>query len=219
MRGLFVSFEGVEGSGKSTQIDLAVQALKGRGCDVYVTREPGGTPLAERIRELILNETADPPVDRAEMFLLQAARAQHVDRVIIPKLEDGALVVCDRFFDSTIAYQGYARGLDLPMVHSCVRVATGGLEPDVTIVLDMPPAQGLERQFADMFAHHDRNRMESEALDFHESVRRGFLEQAAANPNRIKVLDASKSVAQVHKKVMAALAPAVDVWLAARQCV
>lgn len=213
MRGLFVSFEGVEGSGKSTQIDLAVASLKSLGGPVYVTREPGGTPLAERIRELILNETSDPPVDRAEMFLLQAARAQHVDRVILPKLQAGELVVCDRFFDSTVAYQGYARGLDLPMVKSCIKIATGGLEPDVTIVLDMPPAQGLERQFSDMFAHHDRNRMEAEALDFHEAVRKGFLEQAAANPERIKVLDASKSVAQVHKKVMAALKPAVDRWL------
>ena len=208
-KGLFITFEGVEGSGKSTQIDLVVAKLRRQGLDVVLTREPGGTPLAEGIRSLILDERGDPPVARAELFLLQAARAQHVDRVIRPNLEAGRVVISDRFFDSTVAYQGRARGLDMEMVRACIAVAIDGVVPDVTIILDMPPADGLARQFGDVFAHHERNRMEAEALEFHEAVRRGFLEQAEAEPHRIRVVDASRSVAQVHQRVMQALKPAL----------
>ncbi len=208
-KGLFITFEGVEGSGKSTQIELVVAKFRGQGLEVILTREPGGTPLAEGIRGLILDERGDPPVARAELFLLQAARAQHVDCVIRPNLEAGRVVISDRFFDSTIAYQGRARGLDMEMVRECIAAAIDGVVPDVTIVLDMPPADGLARQSRDMFAHHERNRMEAEELTFHEAVRRGFLEQAEAEPHRIRVIDASRSVAQVHQRVMQALRPSL----------
>ncbi len=200
MSGLFISFEGVEGAGKSTQIDLAVRDIRDAGHKVHVTREPGGCPLAERIRELILDAREDPPVPRAELFLLQAARAQHVERVIRPKLDQGCVVVCDRFYDSTIAYQGFARGLDLAFTRSAIEYAIAGVRPAVTIVLDLPPAKGLARQ-------HERNRMENESLAFHEAVRRAFQEQARREPDRVRLVDASGTVEEVHARVMSVLLP------------
>lgn len=197
-RGLFITFEGVEGAGKSTQIELAVQWLRDRGVLVHVTREPGGGPLSERIRALILDTFDDPPTDRAELLLMLAARAQHVERVIRPMLSAGRTVVCDRFYDSTVAYQGFARGLDLAFVRDSIEFAVSGLHPDITIILDMPPAEGLLRQ-------RSRNRMEGEDLLFHEAVRQGFLDQAAREPGRIHVISAEGTVEDVRARVSAVL--------------
>lgn len=193
--GVFITFEGVEGAGKSTQIELAVKELEAAGHQVLVTREPGGSPLAERIRSLILDDQGDPPVGRAEMFLLQAARAQHVDRVIRPALAKGRVVVCDRFYDSTIAYQVFARGLDEESTRQAIQFAVDGLHPDLTLVLDMDPEAGLARQT-------ERNRMEAEALEFHQRVRAGFQEQARREPQRVRLVDAFGSVDEVHVRVM-----------------
>ncbi len=200
--GLFITFEGVEGAGKSTQIGRAVEWLQQRGHTVYVTREPGGGPLAERIRDLILHTEDDPPVARAELLLMLAARAQHVDTVIRPRLARGETVVCDRFYDSTIAYQGFARGLDLDFVRGSVEFAVDNLHPDLTIVLDLEPAEGLARQ-------QSRNRMEAEKLAFHEAVRRGFLDQAAREPERIRVVSAAGAVEDVTARVAAVLEEAL----------
>lgn len=193
--GVFITFEGVEGAGKSTQIELAVKELEAAGHQVLVTREPGGSPLAERIRSLILDEQGDPPVGRAEMFLLQAARAQHVDKVIRPALAAGRVVVCDRFCDSTIAYQVFARGLPEEPTRQAILFAMDGLQPDLTLVLDMDPEAGLARQT-------ERNRMEAEALEFHQRVRAGFQEQARREPQRVRLVDAFGSVEEVHARVM-----------------
>ncbi len=199
-QGLFISFEGVEGAGKSTQAALAAEAAREKGFTVYSTREPGGTPLAERIRTLILDTPDDPPIARAELLLMLAARAQHVDTVIAPRLARGEVVICDRFYDSTIAYQCRARGLDIDFGRDAIDFAIGGVRPDITILLDLPVGDGLARQ-------QSRNRMEREALEFHEIVREGFLEQQRREPDRITLVDASGPVEEVRKRVMSALQP------------
>lgn len=207
--GVFITFEGVEGAGKSTQIGLAVEALREAGYPVHVTREPGGETLAERIRELILHTPDDPPTARTELLLMQAARAQHVDKVIRPHLDAGDLVISDRFYHSTIAYQGFARGLDADFIRSSTEFAVGGVHPDLTIILDMPPEEGLARQT-------DRNRMESEDLEFHRRVRDGFMSQARSAPDRVKLIDARGKPEEVHERVMQALMLALEPQAAAR---
>lgn len=196
--GLFITFEGVEGAGKTTQIGLVAQALRSEGHNVVLTREPGGSPLAERIRALILEAGEDQPEPRTEVLLLQAARAQHVEKFIKPHLENGDIVVCDRFYDSTIAYQIHARELDEEFTRLAIEYAVDGTHPDLTVVLDLDVEEGLRRQTA-------RNRMENEEVSFHKAVRSGFLKQAAAEPGRIRVIDASGTVEEVHERVMAVL--------------
>jgi len=203
LNGLFITFEGVEGAGKSTQIKLALEEIHKTGQAVTVTREPGGTVLAERIRGLILETLDDPPVGRAELLLMQAARAHHVDKVIRPSLAAGNIVVCDRFYHSTVAYQGYARGLDAEFILASTEFAVDGVHPHLTVILDMPVEEGLSRQ-------QDRNRMESESLAFHEAVRRGFQAQAESDPDRVKLIDARGSVDEVHQRVMRVLRPLLE---------
>lgn len=197
--GLFITFEGVEGAGKSTHIALLRDALAAKGRRVYTTREPGGEPVAESIRRVLLaeNQVVDATT---ELFLFLAARAQVTSRVIRPHLEGGETVLCDRFIDSTVAYQGYARGHDVETIRSLNRLATGGLMPDVTILLDLDPAAGLARQ-------KDRNRMESEALAFHQRVHDGYLAEAARDPGRFRVIDASRPPDEVFRDVLAAVQP------------
>lgn len=208
--GAFITFEGVEGAGKSTQIRRAVSYLQENGFRVYVTREPGGSPLAEKIRSLILDEYDDPPVGRAEVLLMQAARAQHVDRVIKPHLGAGDVVVCDRYYHSTIAYQIRARGLDEAFTMRAIEYAIDGVYPDLTIVLDLPVEEGLARQ-------SERNRMEDEGVTFHEAVRGSFLEQARKEPERIRVIDASASEDEVHARVVEVIRPVVESVMAAAE--
>ena len=195
--GRLIAFEGVEGSGKSTQLELLRQALEGRGREVVVTREPGGTPAGERMRALLL----DPGVElhpRAEALLFAAARAELVDTVIRPALERGAVVLCDRYLDSSLAYQGGARGLGRVPVEEVNRFATGGLLPDLVVLLDLDPASGLRRRSGEL------DRIEAQDLAFHRRVRQAFCDLAAADPGRFAVVDGAAPVAEVAAGVQAA---------------
>jgi dTMP kinase len=194
MRGLFITFEGVEGAGKSTQAALLRDALRSRGLQVCALREPGGTPIGESIRSLLLSEK-DPVTLRAELLLFLAARAQLVEMVIRPRLAVGETVICDRYIDSTTAYQGYARENDLDLVMKMNEFATGGLKPDVTFLLDLDPSVGLDRQ-------KERNRMEAEAIAFHERVREGFLAIARAEPDRVIIIDAGLPAVQLQEMIL-----------------
>ena len=199
MGGLFITFEGVEGAGKTTQIERLRAALKELGYSPYVTREPGGEPAAESIRSLLLNSELNI-TSTAELLLFLAARAQVTANVIVPRLAAGDIVICDRYVDSTAAYQGYARGHDVEMVGRLNRLAAGGLMPDITILLDLDPAVGLRRQT-------DRNRMEAESLEFHKCVRQGFLEEARKDSRRFRVVDAAQTPQAVHEQILAAVKP------------
>lgn len=195
--GRLIAFEGVEGSGKSTQLELLRQALEGRGREVVVTREPGGTPAGERMRAVLL----DPGVQlhpRAEALLFAAARAELVDAVIRPALERGAVVLCDRYLDSSLAYQGDARGLGRGPVEEVNRFATGGLLPDLVVLLDLEPASGLRRRSGEL------DRIEAQDLAFHRRVRQAFRDLAAADPGRFAVVDGAAPVAEVAAGVQAA---------------
>ncbi|MDP9209483.1 MAG: dTMP kinase [Actinomycetota bacterium] len=195
--GRLIAFEGVEGSGKSTQLELLRQALVGRGREVVVTREPGGTPAGERMRAVLL----DPGVElhpRAEALLFAAARAELVDAVIRPALERGAVVLCDRYLDSSLAYQGDARGLGRGPVEEVNRFATGGLLPDLVVLLDLDPSSGLRRRSGEL------DRIEAQDLAFHRRVRQAFCDLAAADPGRFAVVDGAAPVAEVAAGVQAA---------------
>jgi dTMP kinase len=199
-QGTFITLEGIEGSGKTTQLARLGKILREKGYRVVETREPGGTPLSEQIRGIMLNvpthmrseqltarltERITPECEAALVF---AARAQHVTHVIKPSLKDGAIVLCDRFSDSTLAYQGYARGLDIRSLKTLNRFATGGLIPDLTLLFDLPVETGLARR-----RRHEaeQNRLDRETRQFHNRVRKGFLDLAAHEPRRIKVVDAA----------------------------
>jgi dTMP kinase len=185
---MFLSIDGGDGTGKSTQIGLLVDWLRGRGCDVLVCRDPGSTRLGEAVREILLNRH-DLRIDRrSEMLLYMAARAQMVEEVIRPAIAEGKVVVSDRYLLANVVYQGYAGGLDVPSLWQVGRIAVEGLMPDLTIVLDMPAeaaAGRLQRQL---------DRMEQQGDAFHARVREGFLREAAAQPERIVVVDASRSI-------------------------
>jgi dTMP kinase len=199
-RGIFITLEGIEGSGKTTQLARLAKFLREKGCRIVETREPGGTPIAEHIRGVMLNvpaalpsehETrrpAEPMTPECEAALVFAARAQHVAHVIQPALQEEAVVLCDRFSDSTLAYQGYARGLDLRTLRTLNRFATSGLTPDLTLLFDLPVETGLARR-----RQHgsEQNRLDRETRQFHNRVRKGFLELAARDPRRMKIIAAA----------------------------
>lgn len=216
-RGLFITLEGPEGAGKSLQVVRLCEGLEARGVPCIATREPGGSAAGEAIRAVVLKEKL-PPLAEALLFL--AARAVHVEHVIRPALEQGKTVICDRFTDSTIAYQGYGLGIDLPMLRQMCSFATGGLEPDLTFLLDIPPELGLQRRYANdttsapgdkrgqrrrvadqlslalseeeaKMREAARSRIEERGLSFHQRVRSGYLEEARLNPHRIRVVDAA----------------------------
>lgn len=197
--GLFITFEGPEGSGKTTQIRLLAEWLRHSGCDVLTTREPGGTRIGDAIRALLLDPDHGEMSPAAEILLFSAARAQHVSEVIRPQLERGGFVLCDRFADSTLAYQGYGRGLDLAELRRITAFATGGLTPDLTVCLDLPAAEGLARKLNADSA--EWNRMEQEQLAFHERVREGYLALAAEEPERWVVIDATQRVAAIQEQI------------------
>jgi dTMP kinase len=197
MRGLFITFEGVEGSGKSSQIVRLEARLRAQGVDVVCVREPGGEPMAERIRALLLDAASDLE-DRAELLLFLAARAQVVSRVVAPAVARGAVVLGDRHIDSSVAYQGWGRQQDVAAIRSLNAFAVGGVLPDRTLLLDLAPETGLGRQM-------DRNRMEAEPAEFHARVRQGFLSEARHSPERFRVIDASGSPAEVEERIHSAL--------------
>jgi dTMP kinase len=207
---MFITFEGPEGSGKTTQIRLLADELRERGREVVTTREPGGVPAAEQIRELVLNSELVP---EAEALLFLAARAEHARKVIRPGLERGAVVICDRFTDSTIAYQGYALGLPLPQLRNLCEFASTGLQPALTLLLDLPVETGLGRRLGaqlpldidlppDAAAQAQQvNKLDSRAVEFHRRVRKGFLKEAESEPRRIYRVDASRSIKQVQQDI------------------
>lgn len=204
-RGWFISFEGGEGTGKSTQIERLAGRLRERGREVVVTREPGGTPLAERVRALLL-DPAHELDGLTEIFLLEAARHDHVERVIRPAMARGAVVLCDRFADSSWVYQGVVRGLGEEAVEKLNHLATGGLEPDRTVVLDMEPRASLGRALDRNSATASReSRLDDEPPEFHEGVRRGFHRLAERFPSRVRVVDAGASEDEVFRRVLATL--------------
>jgi dTMP kinase len=197
--GLFVTFEGPEGSGKTTQIRLLAAWLKELGQDVVTTREPGGTRIGDGIRGLLLNPAHTEMRPETEILLFSAARAQIVGQIIRPHLAQGGIVLCDRFADSTLAYQGYGRQLDLETLRQITAFATGNLTPDLTICLDLPVTEGLRRKRGGDQA--EWNRMEREHLVFHERVRCGFLSLAAAEPARWWVIDAMQSADDIQEEI------------------
>jgi len=192
----FITFEGPEGSGKTTQIRLLEQGLRQRGLAVIDTREPGGTPIGNAIRSILLDPNHKAMSPRAEALLFNAARAQIVDQVIRPALQAGQIVLCDRYADSTLAYQGYGRGEPLAALQALISYATLDLKPDLTIFLNIDPDAGLQRKRQG--AGEEWNRMEEEKLAFHQTVRQGYLQIAAAEPARWLVIDAAQSVEQIH---------------------
>lgn len=195
MSSYFITFEGPEGSGKSTQARLLAEALRLAGQQVILTREPGGNPVSEEIRNILLHGADNSVTDRGELLLYLAARAEHTERVIRPGLEAGSIVICGRYMDSTVAYQGYGSGLDLELIHRMNGFATCGLMPDITFLLDIDAETGLKRQ-------RHWNRMERKAVEFHHRVRNGFVEEARLNPARIVKLDASQSISVVRQDVL-----------------
>ena len=202
MNGVFLTLEGGEGAGKTTQAVLLAERIRGAGRAVILTREPGDTPLGAGLRRMLVEDSADPPCAWAELFLYAADRAQHVERVIRPALERGEVVVCDRFADATEAYQGWGRGLPLEAVRSVNRMATAGLAPHRTVLLDLPPGQGLSRALGRSQGASEI-RFEREALAFHERVRRGYLEIARREPARVRVVDGAGPPEAVAERVWA----------------
>jgi len=198
-RGLFITLEGVEGSGKSTHIRHLAEVLSQAGYLVLQTREPGGTSSAEAIRHILLAAPSQEPITpRTEALLIFAARCQHVTHLIMPALRRGTVVLCDRFTDSTLAYQGFARGLDLEWLVEANKVATSGLTPDLTLVLDVPVSVGLARRRAN---RAQQNRLDRETERFHRKVRRGFLTLAAEAPARMKVVNANRPSQEVQDEI------------------
>ncbi len=199
----FITFEGIEGSGKTTQIQMLSNWLEERGVEHLLTREPGGTPIGDMIRRLVLDPIHSGITPSCELLLYAAARAQHIEQVIRPALEDGKLVLCDRFKDATIAYQGFGRGLPLDLVLGLHEFDVLSLKPDLTLLFDIDArlALGRARQ-RDTAKSSDENRFELEGLEFHQRVRTGYLEIAGSEPDRFLVIDARGSVAEVHQRVV-----------------
>ena len=199
--GLFITFEGPEGSGKTTQIKLLEERLKEQDYEVLTTREPGGTLLGEELRTLLMTFQAEEITAEAELMMFSASRIQHIKRVILPFLKRGGVVLCDRFIDSTTAYQGYARGLDIEFIHTINDFAICGRYPDLTIVLDLDVEIGLARTRERAHGTVTNDRIEAESRAFHTAVRNGFLEIARKEPGRVKVFDANRPVELVQADV------------------
>jgi dTMP kinase len=198
MKGVFISFEGIEGTGKSTQAKMLAEYLREKRYRVIQTMEPGGTKISLKIRELLLSLDSRDMDHVTELLLYNAARVQHIKEVIAPTLERGDIVITDRFTDSTFAYQGFARGIDLQLIDSLDMIATKKLRPDITILLDIDVKTGLARNRE----LNKCDRLELEDTSFHEKVREGFIRIASREPGRVKVVDCSESLDRVHHKVV-----------------
>jgi len=204
--GKFITFEGIEGCGKSTQVKKIRDAFALREIPYIATEEPGGSGIGKKIRSMLLNKAPAEIAPEAELLLFMADRAQHVREVILPALNRNQIVVCDRFADATIAYQGFGRGLDTAMIEAMNRFACGGLKPDLTFLLDISVEAGLRRaneRNAGKEASQREDRFESEALDFHDRVREGYLYLAGREPLRFRIINASKSIDAIQAEIWA----------------
>lgn len=195
-KGLFITFEGADGCGKTTQLMMLAKYLEAKNYDVLVTREPGAKGLGEKIREILLNYDGEVS-SQCEAFLFLADRAQHMDVIVKPAVDKGKIVLCDRHTDSSVAYQGYGRGLDIERINLLNNIATANKKPDLTIVFDIDVETSMKRVGA------QKDRLESAGVEFHNRVRNGYLEIARQEPERVKVVDASKSIEDIHKDVVA----------------
>ncbi len=196
-KGLFITFEGTDGSGKTTQIKLLEDYLRQKGYEVVISREPGGTRISEIIRDIILDPKNKEIVPLTEMILYAASRAQHVAEVIDPAIDSGKIVICDRYVDSSYAYQGGGRGMDLKVIADVNRIAVNGTVPDITFFLDIDPEVALKRRINSTGA----DRIEQEKLDFHTRVYDGYKKLSILYPDRIKTIDAEKSIEEVSLQI------------------
>ena len=208
-QGLFVTFEGGEGAGKSTQIRMLADQLRAAGHEVLVTREPGGSPGAEAIRHVVLSGAAEPFGPEMEAVLFAAARADHIDRTIHPALERGAVVLCDRFVDSSRVYQGVTGGIDRGFMESLERTTVEDMMPDLTLILDIDPEEGLRRA-SERRGGSQADRFEKEALSLHRRRRKAFLEIAKAEPKRCKVIDASRPTGKIAAEIASTIEDAIE---------
>src|SRR5574344_1250469 len=193
-KGLFITFEGIDGCGKTTQLNLTADYLKSKGFDVLITREPGAKGLGEMLSEILLNYDGDVS-SNCEAFLFLADRAQHIDTIVKPAIDSGKIVLCDRHTDSTVAYQGYGRGVDLGQINMLNDIATSGLKPDLTFIFDVDIETSQKR------VGKDKDRMESAGIEFHKRVREGYLKIADGEPDRVKVINAVESVENISTQV------------------
>ena len=201
MRGKFITFEGIDGSGKSTQLRMLASDLRVKGANVLTTMEPGGTPLGRRLRESFL-ETEENVAPLAELLLFAADRAQHVELLIKPALEEGKIVISDRYADATFAYQGAGRGFPETLVNQVIKIATNGLKPDLTVFFDVAIEKALMRTDSRNEAGERKNRMDLETTEFYSRVREAYLKVAAKEKKRFRVIDGNSSVAEVHAQVL-----------------
>ena len=206
MAGKFISLEGVEGAGKSTQVSFIQDCLTSLGKTVVVTREPGGTELSEKIRKLLLEPTGTAMADDTELLLMFASRAEHISQVINPAIHRGDWVLCDRFLDATYAYQGGGRGIQRQRIRQIADWTLKGLIPDLTILFDLPVELGLKRVVE---RQEKIDRFEQEKVDFFKKIRQSYLHSAKAEPNRIKIVDASLSITEIQKQLTHLLKPLV----------
>lgn len=210
---MFITLEGIEGSGKTTQIEGIAGFFRDRGHDCLLTREPGGTRIGRRIRGILLDPKNEDLVPAAELLLYMADRVQHVRSVILPAIARGEVVICDRYMDATLVYQGCARGLDMGMIRDLYRMIIGDVKPDLTFLLDLPPVIGLARAWKQIDGGErtgEEARFEKEALGFHEKIRTGYLDLARLEPERFHVINAGQSPDRVCRAILAVLSESLD---------
>lgn len=202
---MFITFEGIEGSGKTTQSELLARALQEKGFEVVHTYEPGGTKISEEIRKILLNPENSNMSDLTELFLYLSARAQIVEEVIKPALKAGKIVICDRFSDATLAYQGYGRGLDKKLIQKLNSLVSQNIKPDLTIILDIDPKEGLQKAISlhkNAYPEGKGDRIEQETIEFHQRVRDGYLEIGKQNKKRVKIISCQKSIEEIHQIIL-----------------
>jgi len=212
-KNMFITLEGIEGCGKTTQIKDLAAFFEDRGQPCVVTREPGGTDIGRQIRSILLNPSSKGIVPTAELLLYMADRAQHIDRLVKPCLADNKVVLCDRYFDATVVYQGYARGIDTGFICELHRLVLADFKPDITLLLDLEPRVGLARAWQELNSGNrsdNESRFEAETLSFHEKVRAGYLELARLEPERFRIIDASRDQMQVQDDIRKVLTEVLD---------
>jgi len=210
---MFISFEGIEGSGKTTHVKHTVRFLQDKGHDCVITREPGGTRIGEKIRAILLDPLSKDMDPLTELLLYTADRAQHIKEYILPLLSDGKMVLCDRYYDATMAYQGFARGLNISLIEKMHKLLFDNLKPHITLLLDLPPEIGLERAWKQINNGNrisEETRFEEEKLSFHRRVREGYLELSRLEPERFRIIDASKDEHGVREEIFNILASEIE---------